>query len=339
MISVLDDTGTVTEALKQWRSREVFTTDLSSREIIGFSKELRMRSVFSARVTNADYLQEIADTVDGLLSGKFGMAEARFRLFKKLKQLGYDPAVGFPDDMATIPPAERGTLQDQSSDARITLVLETNMRIAANYGRMVEGNSPFARHAYPAWELVRLYQRHTPRGTPESHTAGWEARWRDAGDSVNWEGAVKPETGNLKLEMIALKDSPIWQALGDGAGGYDDTLSNPFPPFAFNSGLAWKAVDRERCLELGIIGEDETPGEMEGSLLPGADEVSSIADRLSPDLRAELLRELHEDKEGARIRKEHAEHLARQEAKVREGIARREEIRNAGKRMVEELMS
>ena len=279
MISVLDDTGTVTEALKQWRSREVFTTDLSSREIIGFSKELRMRSVFSARVTNADYLQEIADTVDGLLSGKFGMAEARFRLFKKLKQLGYDPAVGFPDDMATIPPAERGTLQDQSSDARITLVLETNMRIAANYGRMVEGNSPFARHAYPAWELVRLYQRHTPRGTPESHTAGWEARWRDAGDSVNWEGAVTQP-------MAALKDSPIWQALGDGAGGYDDTLSNPFPPFAFNSGLAWKAVDRERCLELGIIGEDETPGEMEGSLLPGADEVNNVIDSLSPDLRA-----------------------------------------------------
>ena len=279
MIAVLDDTGTVTEALKQWRSREVFTTDLSSREIIGFSKELRMRSVFSARVTNADYLQEIADTVDGLLSGKFGMAEARFRLFKKLKQLGYDPAVGFPDDMAAIPPAERGTLQDLSSDARITLVLETNMRIAANYGRMVEGNSPYARYAYPAWELVRLYQRHTPRGTPESHTAGWEARWRDAGDSVNWEGAVTQP-------MAALKDSPIWQALGDGAGGYDDTLSNPFPPFAFNSGLAWKAVDRERCLELGIIGEDETPGEMEGSLLPGADEVNNVIDSLSPDLRA-----------------------------------------------------
>ena len=285
MIAVLDDTGTVTEALKQWRSREVFTTDLSSREIIGFSKELRMRSVFSARVTNADYLQEIADTVDGLLSGKFGMAEARFRLFKKLKQLGYDPAVGFPDDMAAIPPAERGTLQDLSSDARITLVLETNMRIAANYGRMVEGNSPYARYAYPAWELVRLYQRHTPRGTPESHTAGWEARWRDAGDSVNWEGAVTQP-------MAALKDSPIWQALGDGAGGYDDTLSNPFPPFAFNSGLAWRAVDRKDCVLFGLITGEETPGEMEGSLLPGADEINEVFARLSPDLRDELDREI-----------------------------------------------
>ena len=332
MIAVLDPTGTVTEALKQWRSRESFPTDLSSAELRGFSRELRMRSVFSARTTNAEYLQEIAKAVDGMLSGKFSMSEGRYRLFKKLKQLGYDPEVGFPDDMANIPPAERGSLQDLSSDARITLVLETNMRIAANYGRMVEGNTPFARYAYPAWELVRLYQRNVPRGTPESHTAGWQARWRDAGDAVGWIGAEESP-------MIALKDSPIWQALGDGAGGYQDTLSNPFPPFAFNSGLAWKAADRARCLELGLITADETPGEMSGKLAPGEQEIDSLADRLSPDLAEELRRELDDDKEGERLRVARAAHVAKQEAKVREGIARRAEIREAGKKMVEAWMA
>ncbi len=285
MISVFDPTGTVTEALKQWRSREVFTTDLSSSEIVGFSRELRMRSVFSARTTNAEYLEEIARTVDGMLSGKFSMAEGRFRLFKKLKQLGYDPEIGFPEDMASIPPAERGSLQDLSSDARITLVLETNMRIAANYGRMIEGNSPFARYAYPAWEMVRLYVRNVPRGSADSHTAGWVTRWRDAGDAVGWVGA-------LESPMIALKDSPIWQALGDGAGGYQDTLANPFPPFAFNSGYAWKAVDRARCLSLGLVTAEETPGEMQGQLLPGAKEINDVFARLSPDLRDELDREI-----------------------------------------------
>ena len=330
MIAILDPTGTVTEALKQWRSRESFPTDLSSAEIRGFSRELHLRSVMSARTTKTEYVQEIADTVDGLLSGKFGMAEGRYRLFKKLKQLGYDPEVGFPSDMANVPPAERGSIQDLSSDARITLVLETNMRIAANYGRMVEGNTPFARHAYPAWELVRLYQRNVPRGTPESHTAGWVVRWRDAGDSVGWEGAEESP-------MIALKDSPIWQALGDGTGGYQDTLSNPFPPFAFNSGLAWKAVDRERCLELGLISDEEVPGEMSGQLAPGAQEMESISDRLSPDLRAELLREMQEATD--RLRKSEAAHRERQEAKVREGVARHEEIREAGRKMVEAWMA
>jgi len=286
------NTDTVTEALKQWRSREVFPTDLSSADILGFSRELHMRSIISARTTNAEYLDEIAKTVDGMLSGKFSMSEGRYRLFKKLKQLGYDPEVGFPSDMAQIPPAERGSLQDLSSEARLNLVLETNMRIAANYGRMVEGNTPYALYAYPAWELVRLYLRNVPRGTPESHTAGWQARWRDAGESVGWEGVLKAESGNEKSEMIARKDSSIWQALGDGAGGYTDTLSNPFPPFAFNTGMAWKAVDRARCLDLGLIATDETPAEMVGQLAPGAKEINDVFDRLSPDLRNELDREI-----------------------------------------------
>ena len=353
MIAVLDNTGTVTEAIKQWRSREVFPVDLSSEEILGFSRELRMRSVFSARTTNAEYLQEIADTVDGMLSGKFAMAEGRYRLFRKLKQLGYDPEIGFPGDMANIPPAERGSLQDLSSDARLNLVLETNMLIAANYGRMIDGNRPYARHAYPAWELVRLFQRNVPRGTPESHTAGWQARWQDAGDAVGWVGAVEAPARRAGGPMIARKDSPIWQSLGNGAGGparraggYTDTLSNPFPPFAFNSGMAWKSVGRKRCLELGLIAGDEVPEEMKGhhacrqaGLAPGAKEVNDIFERLSPDLEEELRRELADDKEEMFLRKAHAAHVAKQEAKVRDGIARRVEIREAGKKMVEAWMA
>ena len=57
--------------------------------------------------------------------------------------------------------------------------------------------------------------------------------------------------------MIALKSSPIWAALGAGAGGFRDTLGNPYPPFAYGSGLDWDDVERERCEELGLIGPGE----------------------------------------------------------------------------------
>jgi hypothetical protein len=277
----------VTEALLKWRDRKIAPTPLSSEEIREYSSEIRMRSVFSARTTNAEYLQEIAETVDGMLAGKFAMSEGRYCLFKKLKQLGYDPETGFPDDMAAIPPATRDSLRDLSSDQRITLVLETNMRMAANYGRMVEGNTPEARYAYPAWELVRLYSREVERGTLESHSAGWIERWHNAGDAVDWEGAEK-------TPMVALKDSPIWQALGDGVGGYQDTLSNPFPPFAFNTGMAWKTVNRNRCVALGLITEDEIPEEMEGQLTAGEKEINDVFSKLDPDLRAEMIKEIEE---------------------------------------------
>jgi len=271
----------VTDALLQWRSREVFPTDLSSVDLRGLSSELRLRSVFSARVTNAEFLQEVSTVVDDMLAGKIDIATGRWQLMKKLKVLGYDPMTGFPDDMANIPPAEVGSLKDLSSERRLNLILDTNMRVAANYGRMVAGNTEYARRWYPAWKLIRVYTREHPRGSVDSHSAGWELRWHDAGEAVAWEGAVESP-------MIALKDSPIWQALGDGSGGYTDTLNNPFPPFAFNSGLGWTAVSRADCVMLGLINGEEISGKMDGSMTPSPKELKNAFDRLNPDLRKAL---------------------------------------------------
>lgn len=335
-----DLTERATDALLQWRSREVFATDLSSEDIRGFSRELRMRSIFSARTTNAEYLGEIGDVVDDILAGKINMADGRLRLFRKLRELGYDPEVGFPQDMAQIPPAERGSLQDLSSESRLNLVLETSTRIAANYGLMVEGNRDYARFAYPAWELVRLYARIVPRGTPESHSAGWEARWHDAGEAVNWEGVATLERVRGEATgMIARKDSPIWQALGDGAGDYQDTLSNPFPPFAFRSGMAWRAVDRARCIELGLVTADEVPEPMNGRLTPSQETVNEIFDRMPADLQEELRRELEDDSEAERLRAAQEDFSRREEATAAPRRSRAAERQAAHRNFVEGLLA
>ena len=295
----------VTDSLRQWRTREVFTTDFGSADLRGLSRELRERSIFSARTTNAEYLQDVSDVVDDLLRGKINIATARLQLMRKLKQLGYDPAVGFPQDMAAIPPAERGSLQDLSSEMRIDLMLKTNVAMARNYGRVVAGNTSEALYAFPAWELVRLGVRHTPRGTPDSHSVGWQRRWSAAGSSVGWVGCVggnqEPGTKNEEppLRMIALKDSPIWQALGDGDGGdWTDTLGNPYPPFAFNSGMDWRAVSRAEAEEVfgggakdNVRGARAThTGPMRASLAPTSKELADRFAALSPDIRAALER-------------------------------------------------
>ena len=289
MIFDFDHAPGLTEALRDWRGKKILPTDLGSAEIRGLGRELHRRSVFTARGTNAEHLQEIAEVVDDILSGKINMATGRWRIMRKLKQLGYDPTTHFPGDLAKVPPAERGSLQDLSSAQRIDLILETNVRMASNYARMVAGNTGYALHAYPAWELVRLFHRDTPRGSPESKSLGWERRWSDAGESVLWEGAKEKR-------MIARKDSPIWQALGDGeGGGYTDTLGNPYPPFAFRSGMAWRAVPRAECVALKLVTGGETPAKMEGRLSPGKNAVQRAMERLSPDLRAELEREFDHD--------------------------------------------
>lgn len=275
----------VTHAMRDWRRREAFETNMGSAELRGLGREFANRSIFSARTTNAEYLRDVQRVVDEILSGQLGMAQGRYQLMRKLKEVGYSPETGFSEDYGQLPPAERGSLQDLSSSRRIDLVLETNVRMAQGYAQVVNGNTSTSRFANPAWELVRLYPRETPRGTPESHSVGWQRRWSDAGEACGWVGASK-------AEMVALKDSPLWQALGDGEGGYVDTLLNPFPPFAFRSGMAWRAIPRERALQLGLIQADTLPEPISATLSPSTKEVRRVVDEMPPDLRAELLREL-----------------------------------------------
>ena len=97
-------------------------------------------------------------------------------------------------------------------------------------GQMAAGESPVFLRTNPAWRLERTGARKKPRGD-------WKRRWEAAGASVGWQGAAK-------RSFVALKDSPIWDALGKGVGGFGDTLGSPFPPFAFGSGMAWTNVSR-----------------------------------------------------------------------------------------------
>ena len=114
---------------------------------------------------------------------------------------------------------------------------------------------------FPALELTRVYEREVPRGSekdPAGPTNAWdddEGRWVAACAESGDEDAfnVFQETGR----MVALKSSDIWESLGNGAGGYDDCLGNPFEPFAYNSGMSTDEVSRDDAEELGLLDEGE----------------------------------------------------------------------------------
>jgi len=124
------------------------------------------------------------------------------------------------------------------SSPRIDLMLSTQKRRAQSIGQLASQDR-VQRELYPAWRLVRNAWRGKPR-------TDWPERWAAAGASCGFEGA-------LQNDFIALKDSPIWAALGRGEGGFRDTLGDPFPPFAFGSGMGWRRVGREECERLGLI--------------------------------------------------------------------------------------
>ena len=167
-------------------------------------------------------------------------------------------------------------LWPERSDWRIN-ASDTQRQMAASVAKLNE-ETPATLRQWPAWRLTRMEGRGVPR--PD-----WAKRWQAAGDACGWEGALQNSGIYPDWDMVALKNSPIWRELGNGAGGFRDTLGNPFPPFAFGSGLDWEDVDAEECSVLGLTSPSdqnvETP-----TLSPGERDIAEAIKRLGGDFRS-----------------------------------------------------
>jgi len=242
-----------TEALKSVEDKNVLPTDMTSAELQQLGGEFHRANFTSARTLLTDLLDQYkADVLDiinptveqradrvtesnpeGNVNVGLDQAQARLRAKQLLDELGYSPNSD-----------EAGTIKDLSSDQRINLVLETNRDIARGFGWFLQGQDQAALDAYPCQELVRIEMRKKERN--------WPVRFLAAARDVGDEDAMRVygETGR----MIARKDSPLWQALGDGAGGFEsDALGNPFEPFAFNSGEGLRDIGYTQSVALGFV--------------------------------------------------------------------------------------
>jgi hypothetical protein len=116
------------EAIESRQVRQLLPTDLRTKLLAEIPAELRERAMFSAGVTNAEFLQRASDGIDALVAGKTDRATQRAELKKTLASLGYQAV-----------PGEEGSLTDLSSDRRLNLILDTNLQQAQGYGRWAQG--------------------------------------------------------------------------------------------------------------------------------------------------------------------------------------------------------
>ena len=235
------------------RIKELLPTSLGSDEIREqIAREILQRSIFSARMESARYLAKVREVCAQIAAGEINQADARLKLVTLLEQMGHSPQDG-------------GGIANPASIRRLNLIIDTQRQMAASVAVLSEQTEATVA-MWPAWELTRLESRAVPR--PD-----WDRRWAAAGLACNFEGV-------LKDRLIALKTSPIWQHLGNGAGGYRDTLGNPYPPFAFSSGMDWVEVDRDKCIALGLIKEDEDIAAPSlASLSPGERDIAEAVER------------------------------------------------------------
>ena len=242
---------TLSDAYRLARGRRVLPSALGSAEQRAeFSAAVRARAVFSARTTSLAYLDIQRRAIDDLLRGEvetvdkdgqpwtksIGQAETRLRLKQALAALQYDPERGHfgTAEDADIPPAERGSLQDLSSDRRLDLIIDVQRLRWQSAGQMERGMAPAVLAAFPAWELTGTSAMEPRRD--------WPRRWLAAGGVFYGAGQDR---------MIASKQSPVWQRLGD-LPDFPDGIDGGLPPFAFGSKRGWQMVSARECRELGV---------------------------------------------------------------------------------------
>ncbi len=246
------------------RIKNLLPTSLGSEEIREkYAREILQRAVFSARMESAKYLARIRELCARLVEGKLDQATARAELLRELAKMGHSPL-------------DEGGLKNPASIRRLNLIIDTQRQMAASVANLAN-QTPGTVADFPAWELTRAVGKSQPR-------EDWARRWRAAGDTVGWQGALPGK------RMIALKSSPIWQALGNGAGGFKDTLGNPYPPFAYSSGMAWVRVPKSECVAHGLLAEGEDPKAPDvPSLTPAEEEIAEVAQRLGFDFKEALI--------------------------------------------------
>lgn len=206
------------EAVAAAQRRTPVGSVLTSEEWAQVPLALRDRAFFSAQQTNIAFLDRARRGVDGLVAGNTDRATQRLELRKLAESLGLAPAGG---DGA-------GTVQDLGSDARLNLMLDTQLRQAQGYGNFLQGNEPSVLEQWPAQELI---------DTNPGQTDGrrnWAARWLAA-------GGIFVDGGR----MIALKSAPIWAKLS--------RFGTPYPPFDYGSYWDVQDVDRDEAEAFGLI--------------------------------------------------------------------------------------
>jgi hypothetical protein len=235
------DSDRVLDALRAAAARGTLPTRMGTAELRELAAELRARSVFTARGSNAIFVSKIKTLIDQLASGQIDPGEVRRVLRATLNELGYTPEGGFgPEDLGRVPPAVEGSLQDLRSNSRLNLIVGTQRDLMAGAGQQARGTTPERLSAFPAWQLVRIVPRRVPRN--------WTARWQQAGGTLR-DG-----------RMVALKGDPVWGELGSSAN-FDDALDVDTPPFAYNSGMGWREVNAEEAQRLGVVPTTGEPTE------------------------------------------------------------------------------
>lgn len=261
MSTLLDNLMPFESAVNALAKRKALPTSLDSSALRQLGADFHRSNLVSAQTLITDLLDGYKEAVDSLINPVTVQRADRVTADNPQGNVteGLNPADArlaikqLQDSLGMV--KGDGSLTDLTSEKRINLVIKTNVELSQGAGHFIQANDPNVVEAFPAQELVRFEARKMERD--------WPGRWRIAAAVAGDVDAARvlESTGR----MVALKESGIWSELGNA----EDGLGNPYPPFAFNSGMWVQDVSYDEAITLGLLdaGEQAAPAPLDLSQL------------------------------------------------------------------------
>lgn len=238
------------EALDKLGRKTVITAPLTSAEWSEVPTALRERAFFSSRVENGRFLQRGQDLINDFLASSretLPDGQTALKLGGRARFVEQMREFAIKEGMADlVPPEDRGGLKDITSQKRLELIFNTQVKQADDFGYRKQGMDPDVLDAYPAQRFIRVVDVQEPRS--------WHAQFED---------------------KVFLKTSPIWKAINQDFGV-------PWGPWGWGCGHDVEDVDRDETESLGLL----KPGEAVAPPPPEDfnDNLKASTDGIEPEL-------------------------------------------------------
>lgn len=241
-----------TEAVAKLGVRSPVGAALSSAEWAAVPVALRERAFWAAKVQDARFLSDskqffddfLRGTVETLPNGEKALkAGGRAQFIEQLQTYAVNAG------MEPLDPAKRGGLQDPTSERRLGLIFDTNIKSAQDFGYWKQGQDPDLLDAFPAQRFIRVRDARVPRPDHRAH-----------------EGEVRLKT-----------DLAYWIAR--------NPFGVPWGPFGFGSGMDVEDESREVAEADGLLKPGEAVRPVEKDL---NDHLAASARGMDPQVLARL---------------------------------------------------
>lgn len=212
---------TFTEAVEKLGRRTPVAAKLNSQEWAGVPVQLRDRAYFSATVESIRWLSHSQDLLESALTGKresVGNDQEALIVGNRADFIDRMAKLGEELGLGPFDPKDKGTLKDLTSERRLGLIFDVQTRSAQAYGGFKQGLDPDVLAEFPGRRFVRV------RGVQSARS-----------DHEGVEDVVRLAT-----------DFAFWSGLNKDFGV-------PYAPFGYGCGHDLEDVDRDECLDLGLI--------------------------------------------------------------------------------------